>query len=256
MINKIKYYLAKIEHDKDIKILLACETGSRAWGFASPDSDFDIRIIYMHKKDWYLSLNESKDSIDMMFENNDIDITGWDLRKSLKLLLKSNSALLERIQSPIIYNCDEIFITELKQVAQLHYSRIATMHHYLSMAKKFLHELKGNKEYKLKKFFYTLRSATACKWILEKQQMPPIEFSRMLDALTIDASLITRINELIALKSKKSEGYFHQGETELFAFIEKCITESAEKAARLPSAKGKLDELNQLFIKTLNRYDD
>ena len=96
MINKIKHYLTKIEQDKDIKILLACETGSRAWGFASPDSDFDIRIIYLHKKDWYLSLNELKDSIDMMFENNDIDITGWDLRKSLKLLRKSNAALLER----------------------------------------------------------------------------------------------------------------------------------------------------------------
>ena len=101
MTEKINQYLDKIEIEKKVKILLACETGSRAWGFPSPDSDFDIRIIYVHKKDWYLSLNERKDSIELMFENNDIDITGWDLRKSLRLLHKSNPPLLERIQSPI-----------------------------------------------------------------------------------------------------------------------------------------------------------
>ena len=82
MSKRITQYLDKIEKQKEVKILLACETGSRAWGFPSPDSDFDIRIIYVHKKNWYLSLSEQKDSIDLMFENNDIDISGWDLRKS------------------------------------------------------------------------------------------------------------------------------------------------------------------------------
>lgn len=135
MEQKILQYIDQLEKEKDIKILLACETGSRAWGFPSPDSDFDIRIIYAHKKDWYLSLFEKKDSIERMFENNDLDITGWDLRKSLRLLRKSNAPLLERIQSPITYKSDAYFITEIKSLATSQYSRIATIHHYLCMAK-------------------------------------------------------------------------------------------------------------------------
>ena len=94
MKEKIQQYLQEIESQKSIKILLACETGSRAWGFPSPDSDYDIRLIYMHDKDWYLSLNEKKDTIELMLEDNNLDISGWDLRKSLRLLWKSNSALL------------------------------------------------------------------------------------------------------------------------------------------------------------------
>lgn len=252
MNKKISHYLVEIEKNKDIEILLACETGSRAWGFPSPDSDFDIRIIYKHKKDWYLSLNEQKDSLDLMFENNKIDITGWDLRKSLKLLHKSNASMLERIQSPIIYKKNDGFLEEIKIVAQNQYSKIATMHHYLGMAKKFIEEMKESEEYKLKKFFYTLRSATACKWILEKDEMPPIEFIKMLNNLDIDSKLTKRINELIELKATKSETYYHKGESELLRFIEKCINAAEKNRLNLPSAKGTIDELNKFFIKTLS----
>ncbi len=162
MHNKINHYLETIEKEKQIRILLACETGSRAWGFPSPDSDYDVRIVYVHDKDWYLSLTEKKDSIQKMYENNDIDITGWDLRKSLRLLMKSNPPLLERIQSTIIYRQEDAFVNSIGALANKSYSRIATIHHYLSMAKKFFEDIKD--EYKLKKFFYALRSATACLW--------------------------------------------------------------------------------------------
>jgi len=83
MKKKIKKYLEQIEEEKEIKILLACETGSRAWGFPSPDSDYDIRIIYVHRNNWYLSVNEQKDTIDIMLENNDLDISGWELKSHL-----------------------------------------------------------------------------------------------------------------------------------------------------------------------------
>lgn len=255
MKDKISQYLTRIEEEKDVKILLACETGSRAWGFPSPDSDFDIRIIYKHKKDWYLSLNEKKDSIDLMFENNEIDITGWDLKKSLKLLQKSNAPLLERIQSPIIYKSDKEFLNEMNIVARNQYSRIATIHHYLSMAKKFKEELKEKEEFKLKKFFYALRSATACKWIVEKEEIPPIEFMKMVNGLTIQKSLKNRITELITLKSTISESYYHKGENELLSFIESCIIQADENRKSLPSSKGNIEELNTFFIKTLERYD-
>lgn len=251
MKTKILKYLKKIEQEKDIKILLACETGSRAWGFPSPDSDYDIRLIYMHKKDWYLSLQEKKDTIDLMFENNDIDISGWDLRKSLRLLQKSNAALLERIQSPILYQVNTDFIKTINKLSKTQYSRIATMHHYLSMSKKFLDDIKEHKTYKLKKFFYALRSATACQWILEKEDNPPIEFRKMINGLNLEKDLTNRIDELISLKATISEDYLHEGEEKLINYIENCINNADQQRNSLPSSSGKIADLDNFFIKTI-----
>lgn len=247
MKKEIQGYLKELEEEKDIKILFACETGSRAWGFPSPDSDYDVRIIYVHRKEWYLSLKERKDSIERMLNNNDIDITGWELRKSLRLLLKSNPALLERLQSPIIYQVDQGFLKEMTKAAQSCYSKIATMHHYLSMTKKCFSEIEGGKSYKLKKCFYALRAATACKWILERDEMPPIEFQTMLTTLDLDKNLVTQIQNLIKLKATKSETYLHTGESEIFQFIEDCILEASSKKEKLPSGSGKTSELETLL---------
>jgi len=256
MEQKISQYLERVEQEHQVNILLACETGSRAWGFPSPDSDFDIRIIYIHSKDWYLSLSEKKDSLELMFENNEIDITGWDLCKSLRLLQKSNPPLLERIQSPIIYKADAHFVKEIQQLAGSQYSRIATIHHYLSMAKKFLDELESTGTYKLKKFFYALRSAIACKWIVEKEEMPPIEFKKMREGLAIEEKLLKRIEELIDLKATQSETYLHQGEAPLFALMHSCVALAEEQRTSLPASNGSLKDLDAFFLKMVHRYDD
>lgn len=247
MKEKIKNYLKEIENNYNIKILYACETGSRAWGFPSPDSDYDIRMIYIHPKDWYLSLWEEKDTIEMMLNDNEIDITGWDLRKSLRLLLKSNPPLLERIQSPIIYRCDEPFLSEIILIAKTFYSKIATIHHYLNMAKKCLYEIDNIETYKLKKFFYALRSAIACKWILDRDELPPICFLEMLEKLNISQTLKTRIAELIELKSNENESYMHCGENELIFLIKEIIMVSEDNAQSLPTGKGDFKELNDFF---------
>lgn len=251
MEEKIKKYLSDLEEEKGIEILLACETGSRAWGFPSPDSDFDVRIIYKHDKDWYLSLTEEKDTIEYFLENNEIDISGWDLKKSLRLLAKSNPPLLERIQSPIIYKVDKEFLTGINSVAQKTYSRIATIHHYLSMAKKAFEEVTNTEEYKLKKFFYALRASVACLWILEKKEIPPIEFGKMLNGLDLPANLKTRIGELIEIKSTISETYRHKGEIVLTEFMKTCIERAENESKSLPASKGKMTDLNDFFLKTL-----
>lgn len=252
MKEKIKKYLSDLEKEKGIDILLACETGSRAWGFPSPDSDFDVRIIYKHQKDWYLSLTEEKDTIEYFLENNEIDISGWDLRKSLRLLWKSNPPLLERIQSPIIYKVDKDFLTGINSVAQKTYSRIATIHHYLSMAKKAFEEVVNSEEYKLKKFFYALRASVACLWILEKEEIPPIEFGKMLNGLDLPANLKARIGELIEIKSSISETYLHKGENELIEFMKTCIERTDSESQNLPSSKGQISELNEFFRQILD----
>lgn len=255
MKDRIQEYLSQIEKDKGIKILWACETGSRAWGFASTDSDFDVRMIYVHKMDWYLELTHSKDSLEMMYDNNDIDITGWELKKALQLLMKSNASMLERIQSSIVYRSDEKFIEELRKLAHTFYSKVATMHHYLSMAKKFQNDLHTQKEFRLKKFFYLLRSTLVCKWIIEKQIMPPIDFNLIYTDLNLKPNLIERIDELIELKSTITESYLHTGEYELFELIGRIIGEAEAIKDSLPHSSGDLGHLSSFFIKYVKKYD-
>jgi predicted nucleotidyltransferase len=249
----IKEKIEELEKQQGIKILLACETGSRAWGFPSPDSDFDVRLLYVHPIDWYLKLTESKDAIDVMYEHNEIDISGWELKKALHLLWKSNAAMTERIQSPIIYKADTIFLEGINALATQRYSRITTMHHYLSMAKKNFETLTDKKEYKLKQFFYALRAAFACKWILEKRTIVPITFETMLSELIIPKDRYQRITELIKLKSVSSEAYMHQGEIELLALIETFINIAEAEKDALPSGEQNMPAFNEFFITTLKR---
>ncbi|MFZ4476814.1 MAG: DNA polymerase beta superfamily protein [Saprospiraceae bacterium] len=254
MTTKIQAALQDIARHQQINTLLACETGSRAWGFPSPDSDYDVRILYVHQTEWYLSVQEEKNTLDYMLENKELDISGWELRKSLILLRKSNAALLERIQSPIQYLADDDFVADMLLAAKSCYSKIATMHHYHSMAFKLWEELQAAPTYKLKKFFYALRAATLCKWILEQDAIPPIEFKKAYLQL-LPQDLIQRIETLIELKSQKSESYFHAGEPELFDFIKTSIELAGVKKDGLSAGNANPDELNHLLRKYVRKYD-
>jgi predicted nucleotidyltransferase len=253
MKEKLIKYLRDIEQERDIKILMACETGSRAWGFPSPDSDYDVRFIYKHNNiDWYLSLSEKKDTIELFLEDNELDFSGWELRKSLKLLYKSNASLLEKIQSPIIYMADDEFLKGINELANKCYSKNAVLHHYLSMAKNFLFEIDVN-NYKLKKLFYALRAATACNWILEKEQIPPIQFYPvMLEGLNIDIGLKKRIETLINLKASVSETYYHNNETEILEFINKNIESAEANGYSFPGNKKNID-LDDFFLSLVRK---
>ncbi|MFM2393688.1 MAG: hypothetical protein RLZZ546_1670 [Bacteroidota bacterium] len=251
MKEKISQYLKQIQIEKDIKILLASEAGSRAWGFPSPDSDYDVRFIYVHKRNWYLSINEKKDTIEKMYNENEFDISGWDLKKSLNLLLKSNAPLLEIIQSPIFYMNDQDFVSKFIGLANMSYSKIAVMHHYLSMAKKTYSEINKNESIKLKKLFYSLRTAAVCKWIEDREEIPPTAFQTLIQKLDLDNHLKERINELIELKSNKDENYLHPQENEINHFIESCIIKAESIAAYLPVSKGNIEDFNSLFIESI-----
>lgn len=248
----IQQHLREIEAKYNIKILLACETGSRAWGFASPDSDYDVRIIYAHPQDWYLSLNERKDTIDLMLENREVDISGWDIRKALRLLIKSNAPLLDRIYSPVVYNADEDFVEEIKKLSEAYYSRIATMYHYLGMCKKSFESIEGTSSFKLKKLFYALRTATICRWVIEREDIPPVNFLEVLEGVTsMDVILKDRVKELIELKSTKDETYLHTGEKALFDFIRDAIQWAEEKGKQLPAGNGDIKALDAFYRKTI-----
>ena len=249
MKKNIQYRIKQIEAEHNIRVLLACETGSRAWGFPSPDSDYDIRMIYVHPKDWYISVKDKKDTIEMMLDNGDLDITGWELRKALRLLSKSNAALLERIQSAIVYQKDDLFVNEINNLAGDLYSPIATMYHYLSLAKKFYAELEEGDTVKLKSMFYGLRSAIACQWIMEENSYPPILFQAMLNTLKIDRGCKIKINTLIKLKSKKNEDYRHKKDEDLLQLIQQIIEKASAKANMLNGALNKQVDLDNFLLK-------
>lgn len=251
MNTQIQEKLKDIESHYGVKILYACETGSRAWGFPSPDSDYDVRMIYAHDTDWYLSLSEKKDTIEFMSEDGELDITGWDIRKCLKLMWKSNGALLERVQSPILYREVPGIQDLLKNYSQRCFAPIAAMHHYLGMARNSFSDVEGKEDVKLKKLFYALRATLCCKWILEKDSVPPIVFAAMVDELSFDESLKERIRELVILKSGKSESYFHPAEQELNAFITEELDKAGKAFNGLKGRKDNQTDLDELFRRIL-----
>ncbi len=117
MREKIKLELERIEKENDVKILFAVESGSRAWGFPSKDSDYDVRFVYMHPVEWYLSIHDKRDVIEYPI-SDDLDISGWDIKKALQLFAKSNPALLEWIRSPIFYSKNSNFPEQLQQMSE------------------------------------------------------------------------------------------------------------------------------------------
>lgn len=204
MREKIINELKRIEGERNVKILYACESGSRAWGFPSRDSDYDVRFIYIHPQDWYLSIADKRDVIEVPI-NDLLDINGWDLRKALKLFRKSNPPLLEWLQSPIVYWETSSVVQRIRELSPLTFAPRSCINHYLSMAKGNFREYLQADQVKVKKYFYVLRPVLACTWIRQFNSMPPVEFEVMVAALIMDAALKQAIQTLLARKRAGEE---------------------------------------------------
>lgn len=239
MRNKIITALKNLEQEKNIRILYACETGSRAWGFASEDSDFDVRFIYVHNIDWYLSLDEKPDTISIMLEDRELDLVGWELRKTLRLMKKSNASVFEKLDSPEVYMKDDDFLKVINSYKDEVFSPIAVMYHYLSMCKNVFSKVENEEKYSLKMLFYSLRTALASKWVLDKKSISPIVFNTLVKELDFDLKLKERITLLLELKSSVDEKYLHDNEEELIAFIRETVDLCNLKAKDLAAAKNK-----------------
>lgn len=235
--------LAEIENQHQVKILFACESGSRAWGFASPDSDYDIRFIYQNNLDHYLSIWQKTGVIEFQTAEN-LDGSGWDLAKALQLISKSNVAILEWINAPIIYQANEIFYTKIRPIANSCFSPIASLHHYLGTTKNFM-EICEAENVKLKSYFYALRTVLAGKWIIEQNSFPPVLFT---DLLPIAPKEITeKVIEMMDIKSIKDESYLHPKEVLITNFIKKTIEYNQEKASGLKTGNKNTTELDDFF---------
>lgn len=195
----IKNKLQQIEQDHHVHILYACESGSRAWGIYSEDSDYDVRFIYIHHPHWYLSIDEKKDVIELPNDNL-FDISGWDVRKALRLFRKSNPSLLEWLSSGIVYEQKSTFVDSLQNDIKEVFSAKSCMHHYFRMAKRNFRKELQSKQINLKPYFYMLRPILACKWIERFRTMPPIRFQHLADELLDEPELKQTIDELIERK--------------------------------------------------------
>lgn len=199
MIEEIKTELSRLEERHEIKILLAVESGSRAWGFASTDSDWDVRYIYIHKLDWYLKIDEGRDSQEEILPN-DLDLAGWELKKALRLFRKSNPPMLEWLRSPIIYQKQFSTAGKLRELSDRYFNPKSCMYHYLSMAKGNFKEFLQKDLVKSKKYFYVLRPVLACDWIRTRNTMPPMEFQDLVETQIRDETLKAEIAGLLKRK--------------------------------------------------------
>jgi uncharacterized protein len=249
----IKDILDALEKDEGVSILLAVKSGSRAWGFPSIDSDYDVRFVYARRPSWYLSidLEEQRDVIERPLQDS-IDLSGWDIRKALRLFRKSNPPLLEWLQCPIVYLQRHSLAEQLRALLPTFYSPRASFYHYLHMARGNIREyLKGDVVWR-KKYFYVLRPLLAMQWIDQELGPVPIEFARLVDATVSDQDVRNAIDELLAAKRSGAELDRGPRIGALSDFIERAMADLEQRASEQSVPAPPVDALNELFRSTLN----
>lgn len=199
---KINLKLDEIEKTKNVRILHAVESGSRAWGFASPDSDYDVRFVYVRLKEDYLRLDEQRDVIEWQLDEI-LDINGWDLKKALRRFAKGNATLFEWSGSPIVYRTTKAW-ERIREIAKNYFSEKAAVYHYYGMANNTLQRYLLGETVKYKKYFYALRPLLAARYIESYHTAPPVLFDDLLK-MPLPSDLRKAIDELLEAKKKTTE---------------------------------------------------
>lgn len=238
------------EREHDVRILYACESGSRAWGFASPDSDVDVRFLYVHRPEWYLSIRTGRDVIEQPIVDP-IDLSGWDLRKALGLLYKSNPPLLEWLRSPLVYRERASVSDGLRALVAATYSERATMHHYLSMARRTVRGYLQDESVRYKKYFYALRPLLAGLWIERERTAPPMEFGELAARGLPDGAVRDEVDALLARKRASGEAETGPHLPAIDAFIHESIERLDAVARTLPKTHADIAPLDAFFRATL-----
>lgn len=251
VVARIRDELARLEATADVRVLYAVESGSRAWGFASADSDYDVRLIYIHRPEWYLSVSDDRRDVIERQLPGDIDLSGWDVRKALRLFAKSNPPLLEWLDSPVVYRDAAAFTAPFRELLRAYYSPTACLYHYLRMARNTEAAYLRGPTARAKKYFYLLRPLLAARWIAAGRGPVPMLFSRLLDTISDRPELLAAVADLLARKTAGTElgdgpriEAIHE-----FAAAEFPRLEAA--GAALPRTSPDWEPLNELFRATL-----
>ena len=249
MLKIIKEKLNEIELKENIKILHCVESGSRAWGFASPDSDYDVRFIYIRPQNYYLRLDKTRDVIEWQLDET-LDINGWDLQKALRLLHNSNPTLFEWNSSPIVYRTTDEW-QKISTVIDEYFILKSGLYHYLSTAKSNYKEYLKTENVRLKKYFYVLRPILACKWILDRNTPPPMLFKTLMDSY-LDESLKPTVKNLLEIKMNSPEITIGKRIDQINEYIDLNIAELEEIIKTMTdNQKGNWTQLNNIFLNIL-----
>lgn len=249
---EIQERLRGAEREHGVRVLYAVESGSRAWGFASPNSDYDVRFIYAHPRDWYLAVDveERRDVIEYPIVDL-IDINGWDLRKALRLLHKSNPSFVEWLHSPVVYRDEDGFAERTRALLPEIYSVDKGLHHYLHMADRNYQGYLKARLVPLKKYFYVLRPLLAIRWLERFGTPAPVEFARLRELVAEEPLLDREIGRLLARKQRAGEKEF----IPVIPVLNEFIEDELARLARAPSGDdgpgGDLSSLNALFRDSL-----
>lgn len=240
--------LATIEQTESVRILYACESGSRAWGFASPDSDYDVRFIYVRPRNWYLSidLERRRDVIERPIEGA-LDINGWDLRKALQLMRKSNPPLFEWLHSPLVYRAQPEFWAAILALMPSYYSPAGCAWHYLHMARGNDREYLRGDPVRLKKYLYVLRPLLAVRWLESGRGAVPMPFRELVETLIPPGALRAAIERLLVAKQGGEELAWGPRIPALSDWIAAEIARLADGPKLGPAPQPDLEPLNVLF---------
>ena len=250
MKKKIIARLREIEEEHKVKILYACESGSRAWGFPSADSDFDVRFLYLHNPEWYLSIRKKRDVIEYPV-NEQLDLSGWDLQKALLLFKKSNPPLMEWLGSPIVYLEEYSIAQQMRALAEEYYSSIASSYHYLHMAQGNYREYMKGETVWIKKYFYVLRPILAVQWIERKYGVVPTRFEVLVEKLVKERELKNAINALIQSKRDGEELDYGPRIIPISEFIEKELERFENYKFEYEKQTTSIEKLDELFLSAL-----
>lgn len=192
--------LKDVSNEHQINILYACESGSRAWGFPSKDSDYDVRFLYTRPLSWYLSIEGKSDTIVLPI-NDELDINGWDLKKALTLMRKYNAPLSEWLISPIVYFKDDKFSGEIQSLCKQSFNPIRAHYHYMAQARKF-YEIKDSESFSVKAFLYFFRATLSVMWIEKFETQPPMNIFELIEPLGLEKAIMNQTEALIKFKLK------------------------------------------------------
>ena len=237
--------LDAIEAEHDVRVVLAVESGSRAWGFASQDSDVDVRFLYLHRPAWYLAIDARRDVIEQPIVDP-IDLSGWDVRKALQLLYKSNPPLLEWLASPHVYR-ERPAAEQLRALVDAFHDPKASMYHYLSMARGTVRAGLERDLVRHKKYFYALRPVLACRWTERDGSAPPMEFGRLADACLPAGAVRDEVEALLVQKRAGTEADAGPRLPAIDAFIHAEIERLEAVVDGLPRSHRDVEPLNACF---------
>lgn len=246
---EIQEKLLEIEEKENVTILLAVESGSRAWGFASPDSDYDVRFIYVRNRKDYLRLDEYPDVIEWQLDEV-LDINGWDLKKTLLQFHRGNATLFEWSNSPVIYKKTKIW-EDIYQKSRIYFSEKAAVYHYYGTARSTYQGYLKDSRVKYKKYFYALRPLLACRYIEQDHRVPPVPFEELLK-MEMPKELRRGIDDLLEAKRVTDEGELKPHMPVILEFIEKELEVQKQRADEMKDDRRReWDTLNEVFLATV-----